>query len=210
MNESDQKRWERRPEERPAQIVDAARAVFGAEGLAGAHLDEIAARAGISKGTIYLYFESKDALFRAVVEETVSALESLAAEERTGTAAARVRGLAADVWAYLRSSDFQAVYRLVIGELHRFPELARFYSERVSGQVSNTLASLLEEGSAAGEFRPLDGPTTARMLMALLLTHAAWCERRSLFPRLAGTTDAEIFDEVMDFYLHGLGVESGA
>ncbi len=209
MGESEQKKWERRPEERPAQIVDAARAEFGARGLTGAHLDAIAERAGISKGTIYLYFENKDALFRAVVEETVSALESLAAEERTGSVSSRVRGLAEDVWAYLRSSDFQAVYRLVLGELHQFPELARFYSERVSGPVSKKLASLLEEGSAAGEFRTLDGKTTSRMLMALLLTHAAWCERRSLFPRLAGTTDDEIFEEVMDFYFHGLGVESG-
>lgn len=204
MSDPETRRWERRPEERPAQIVDAARAVFGARGLAGAHLDEIAERAGISKGTIYLYFDNKDALFRAVVEQTLGALESLARAERAGTAESRLRALARDVWTYLRTPDFQSVYRLVLGELHQFPELARFYSERVSGRVTNTLAAILEEGVSSGEFAPLDPAATARMLIALFLSHAVWCERRSLFPRLAGTTDEEIYGQVVDFYVRAL------
>ena len=204
MSASDTRRWHRKPEERPAEIIDAALAVFGTRGLAGARLDEIVERAGISKGTIYLYFENKDALFRAVVEQTVGTLEGLARTEREGTAEERLVSLAKDVWAYLRTPAFQAIYRLVLGELHRFPELARFYSERVSGQVTRRMGEILEEGVAAGEFRVVDALPTARMLMALFLTHAAWCERRGLFPWLAGESDEQVRDQALEFYLRSI------
>ena len=64
-------RWRRLPEERPLQILHAAIEVFGEHGIAGAKLDDIAAKAGVSKGTIYLYFESKAELFRAVVRQVL-------------------------------------------------------------------------------------------------------------------------------------------
>jgi len=210
MTAPDTRRWHRKPEERPAEIIDAALAVFGSRGLAGARLEEIAERAGISKGTIYLYFENKDALFRAVVEQTVGTLESLAGTSRGGTAEERLVSLAEDVWAYLRTPAFQAIYRLVLGELHRFPELARFYSERVSGRVTRRIAELLEEGVSAGEFRSLDPLATARMLMALFLTHAAWCERREQFPWLAGSSDGEMRDQILEFFLRSVRPDGAA
>lgn len=199
-----QPQWHRRPDERPAEILKAAREVFGRHGLAGARLEEVAERAGISKGTIYLYFENKDALFRAVVRETVAPLESLLRAERPGSASERLERLARDAWTYLRTPAFQSVYRLVLGELDRFPDLARYYAEQFSGKVSAGLARIVREGVASGEFRPQDPVLSARMLVASLLTHSVWCERRILFPRLGTATDAEVGEQVLGFYMKAI------
>lgn len=202
---SPEPRWRRLPEERPAQILDAALEVFGEQGLAGARLEEIAQRAGISKGTIYLYFEGKDDLFRAVVQRTVvEEVERIARVKRTGSAAVRLRHLLADFWSYVRTPAVQAVYRLVIGELHRFPELAAFYSSQVSGRVTDALTRILETGIAGGEFRAQDPRASARMLVALFVTHAMWCERSELFRQMAGKSDAEVFEELVDFYMQAI------
>jgi len=200
MDGNPAQRWKRCPEERPAQILDAALEIFESRGLSGARLEEIAEAAGISKGTIYLYFESKEALFRALVERTIiEAAKEFAERERTGSAAERLRQLATELWGHFRSRAFQTVYRLVLGELHKFPELARAYLDQMPSGASDTLARTIEEGTSAGEFGPVAPVPSARMVLALLLTHAAWCERRTLFPRLAQRTDDEVFAEVMEF-----------
>ena len=120
----------RAPDERPQQILDAALAVFDEEGLDRARLDDIARRAGVAKGTIYLYFPNKEELFREVVRQTVgsrleaargrvAAAPELSAEDQLCT-------YMSDWWDFLRTPSTLAVYRLVIGELHRFPELGHW------------------------------------------------------------------------------------
>src|SRR5437016_10492549 len=106
---SQEPRWRRLPEERPQQIIDAALTIFGERGLAGARLEDIAKRAGLSKGTIYLYFPNKEALFREMVRHTVvSQLEE--GERRFGTATGSATDALTDFmrryWAFIRSSQF--------------------------------------------------------------------------------------------------------
>ena len=200
MDEESTGRWKRRPEERPSQILDAALEVFESRGLAGARLEEIAEAAGISKGTIYLYFESKEALFRGVVERTIiGAAKEFAERERTGTAVERLHELAAEAWGHFRTPAFQTVYRLMLGELHKFPELAKSYLNQVPGGASSALARTIEDGMAGGEFAQMDPLPTARMILSLLLTHATWYERRALLPRPAQRTEGEVFAEIMEF-----------
>src|ERR1043165_9431557 len=67
------KRWQRRKDARPPEILDAALAVFAQKGFAATRLDDVAARAGITKGTIYLYFDSKQALFEALARQSIGA-----------------------------------------------------------------------------------------------------------------------------------------
>jgi AcrR family transcriptional regulator len=197
----DQGRKARSAEEREKQIVEAALAVFGERGVAGARLEEIAQRAGVGKGTIYLYFASKDDLFRAVVQHTVvEAVMRFTEAERAGGVEERLRGLLADFWRYVRSQSFQTMYRLVLGELSQFPELVKSYSQQVSGRVSAAVAQLLEEGIAAGVFRPSDARTTARMIISLFLTHALWSERRDLFRHLGEKTDEDVLTDLVEFY----------
>ena len=198
-------RWRRLPEERPGQILDAAIDVFGKRGLAGARLEDIARRAGVSKGTIYLYFPNKEALFREVVRaKVVGRIEQAEAARGEGTFAERLRRCMDAYWEFLRSPTFEIVQRLVQGELHQFPDLAEFYSREVIMRGKALLQSTIREGIDSGEIRPIDPAVAARMLVAMLVQHAGWCNRRLIFRHLADKTDAEIFDEVMEFFLDAI------
>src|SRR6476619_401868 len=121
-------RWRRLPEERPKQILDAALTVFAERGLKAARLDDIAKAAGLSKGTIYLYFPNKEELFREVVRTTVIA--TIARREATREAATdpmqALLGWMEGYWEWLTSPVFPAMHRLVNAELRDFPDLAEF------------------------------------------------------------------------------------
>src|SRR6476646_1527267 len=99
-------RWRRLPEERPRQILDAALAVFGERGLAGARLDDIARRAGVSKGTIYLYFPNKEELFREVVRAiVVDQLHQAAANVGDGNPEDQLKRYLRAHWDFVRSPE---------------------------------------------------------------------------------------------------------
>ena len=84
-----EQRWTRRKQARPAEILDAALKVFAEKGYAGARMDDIARRAGVTKGTIYLYFENKEAVFKSLVRESIGT--TLAARHRPRFATMRAR-----------------------------------------------------------------------------------------------------------------------
>jgi AcrR family transcriptional regulator len=200
-------RWRRLPEERPRQILDAAFEVFGERGLAGAKLDDIAKRAGVAKGTIYLYFPNKEELFRAVVRERalghIERAEEALTAERGSMRDVLERGMR-DWWDYLRSPTFEVIHRLVHGELLQFPDLAEFYSREVIQRGMSVLAALVRRGTERGEFRPVDPHAAARVLSSMMITHAIWCSRRGFFHHVDDVTDDEAFRQVMDFYFHAL------
>lgn len=203
-------RWRRLPEERPRQIIDAAFAEFGEHGLEGARLDEIARRAGVSKGTIYLYFASKDDLFRAVVRDKVVTVieEAEAKVERAASAdtpaADELRRYLHAHWEYIRSPMYQTMYRLTHTELPHFPELARFYGAEVIERSMRLTASIVSRGIARGEFRQLDPYRAARTISAVCITHGVWFERRKLFQLGNTDTSEEVRDFLIEFVLRGL------
>jgi len=190
------------PDERPAQILDAALAVFGEKGVAGARLEDIAERAGISKGTVYLYFENKHELFsevlrqwsREVLEQVHEAAEGSPAEDS-------LREFASRYWALLRSPRFATIQRLVAAEIQSFPELAREYGRDVRQPLETFLQRLLQRGVAAGEMEPGDDVVRARILLALLLQHAQWCARREFNVGLSARSDEQVFGDVIEFFL---------
>jgi AcrR family transcriptional regulator len=200
-------RWRRLPEERPAQILKAALTEFGERGLAGARLDDIAKRAGLSKGTIYLYFPNKEELFREVVRYTVvSQIEE--SERRFG----EVGGSATDAltlfmrtfWLFIRSSQFAPLFRLIHAEIHNYPDLARFYAEEVVTRRHRLIASIITRGIETGEFRDVNPNVAARMLTAPFVIHGLWCTHRECFASVAAETDDEVLDELMQFYLYAI------
>ena len=205
---SQEPRWRRLPEERPQQIIDAALAIFGERGLALARLEDIAKRAGLSKGTIYLYFPNKEELFREVVRHTIVAqieraereLAAAAAQSASETLEQFVRGY----WGFLRSPKFAALFRLIHAELSSFPDLARFYGREVVERSLRLVTGILERGIESGEFRDVDPAVAARMLGPMLLMHAMWCSHRDLFKATANKTDEQVLDEVLEFYLHAI------
>ena len=196
-------RWRRLPEERPRQILEAALEVFGEHGLAAARLDDIARRAGVSKGTIYLYFPSKEALFAEMIREKVLVLFETEADRfrQPPTAEGQLREYMRALWEYVRSPMFPTVHRLMTAELVKFPELVRFYVTEVASRSTRLVTEILRRGVEAGEFRPLDVDASARMLHALFIMHGQWCAHRELFVQVAGVGDGDVLAQITDFYL---------
>ena len=198
-------RWRRLPEERPKQILDAALAVFAERGLAAARLDDIAKRAGVSKGTIYLYFANKEELFRGVVRGTViSFIEQGEAyfEAEPDPRRALVAWMEGH-WAWVRSSTFPAMHRLV-SELRDFPDLAAFYATEVVGRAQRLVCDILERGMETGVFRRMDPQVAARMLSALFVTHGAWYHQRNSFKSIANIADDVLLSQIRDFFFHAM------
>ncbi len=200
-------RWRRLPEERPRQIIEAALEVFGERGLAAARLEDIAKRAGVSKGTIYLYFPNKEALFcemtRQLIGETIAHAEARL-NTNQGSATTLLRQYTETVWNTLRAPRFEKLDRLVHSELRDFPALMQFFLTEVSLRSMGIVADIIRRGIAQGEFRPVDPDVAARILHALTVKHAVWCAKREQIPFAAHQTDSEVLEQIMDFFLHAI------
>src|SRR5437899_10440928 len=123
-------RWQRRKEDRPAEIVTAALAEFVERGFAATRLEAVARRAGVTKGTLYLYFDSKEDLFKAVVRETivpVIAQGEALAQAHTGSARDLFEKLVRDYWRLVGETRLAGIPKLMIAEAANFPQLTRFY-----------------------------------------------------------------------------------
>jgi len=166
----------RRKDARPAEIIAAALASFADKGYAATRLDDVAADAGISKGTIYLYFPNKEELFRAVVRQAV--LPNLAAAEadmagHTGSSADLLRMLAKR-FLRLLDSDLTAIPKLVLAESGNFPAIAQFYADTVLRRAFTLVEGILARGVARGEFRPIDVHATLPLFAGPFLLLALW------------------------------------
>lgn len=150
-------RFRRRPEARPEELLESALTVFGQRGYRATTLEEVARHAGVSKGTVYLYFASKDDLFRAMVEKNVvSMIESAEARvrEHTGSAAELLEMMVRTMWKKLSESQMVCVTRLVQSELPQFPEIQKYYWDNVIQRHRRLLRAIVDRGIASGEFRP--------------------------------------------------------
>ena len=170
-------RWRRRKDARPQEILEAALAVFAEKGFAAARMDQIAARAGVSKGTIYLSFDSKEAVFRALVHEMLGTqLIRFAdsARESSGPVAPVIADILRMIGEFISTSNRVVLPKIVIAEAGNFPDLARIYREEVIERGLALFAGLLQKGMASGEFRPLPIPHAVRLCIAPILLGAIW------------------------------------
>ena len=202
-----QPRWHRRKDARPAEIVAAALEVFVERGFAATKLDEVARRAGVTKGTVYLYFDGKEALFKALIRDTiVPALatgERLVAEHR-GSAADLLRRLIRGWWELIGETQLSGIPKLMMAEAGNFPDLARFYYDEVISRGHRLLASALERGIKGGEFRPVDVKVAVRLAIAPLLHAANWRHSFALCTR-DGLDVPKYLDSHIDIFLRGIG-----
>jgi len=146
----------RRKEERPHEILESALKLFSEKGFAGTRLEDVARHAGISKGTIYLYFKSKEELFHEMIRHWIlPQLEEIEAiGQAQGPAEEILRKQLEVIYDNLVATEARHIPRLIIGEGSRFPELAEFYHREVISRCHRSLRSILERGVARGEFRP--------------------------------------------------------
>ena len=199
-------RWRRRKDARPEEIVAAALDVFVERGFAATKLEDVARRAGVTKGTIYLYFENKDALFKAVVRETivpVIAKGEALAQSFTGSARDLFEKLVREYWRLVGETNLAGVPKLMMAEAGNFPELARFYYEEVAVRGHRLMASVLERGIKAGEFRPVDLAVASKLAMAPLM-HAVIARRAFASCMPEGFDVGSYLDTHIELYLHGI------
>lgn len=162
---------------RPEDLLAAALRVFAERGFAAARLDDVAREAGVSKAALYLYFESKQAIFEALVRSAVlhniERLEAMVAgsEESAGDL---LRRLVQAVARLVVETELAAFPKLIVAEATNFPDLARLYRSAVIERVLGLVARIIRRGIETGEFRPADPHLAARLVMAPLLFAALW------------------------------------
>ena len=173
----------RRPEDRASEIARAALALFVSKGFAATKLDEVARAAGVSKGLPYLYFKSKEELFKAVIVEAIGEPLVRANElidRFDGSTEELLRVLVAKFREFAES-PLGGVIKLILAEAGNFPDVARFYCSNFDLRGRQLFAKMLRRGVARGEFRPIaDIDTTALLLAQPLAMHSIWL--RSLAP----------------------------
>lgn len=170
-------RWERRKEARPAELISAALELFIEKGYAGTRLEDVAARAGVSKGTLYLYFENKEDLFKAVVRENIVARISRRADEilhHEGSSAELLRHLITSWWNEYGSSTAGGLGKLMMAESGNFPEIARFFLDEVIEPWHAMLAAVIRRGAERGEFRRVKAEMFARVITGPLVMLSLW------------------------------------
>ena len=172
-------RWRRRKDARPAEIVAAALVVFAERGYAAARLEDIAARAGVSKAALYLYFDDKEDLFRAVVGEAVApnlaAIEAAAAAHE-GPIEDLLRFMLRTLAGVATTTPLGGVIKMVIGESRNFPELARIWHERLVARIIAAVSGVIAKAQVRGEVRPGDPRIYACSLAGAMLLSLLWQE----------------------------------
>jgi len=167
----------RRKEARPAELLEAALALFVEKGYAATRSEEVAKAAGVSKGTLYLYFPSKEELLKAVIQHFLGTEIAAGVEEAAGLeghAAQVMEQLLVSWWTRVYEGPASGVFKLVITEVRNFPEIAAFWVERVVDPGQKLVEGMLRRGIASGEFRDVDIQAAVHsilMPMILLCVH---------------------------------------
>lgn len=170
-------RRERRKEARPAELLQAALELFVEHGFAATRLEDIAARAGVSKGTLYLYFTSKQDLFEALVRRT---LLPLIERFRLETAASELPAIELieralrGWWRDFGGTRLAGLANLVVAEAGNFPDVARFFDEEIVRPTHELLATIVRRGIARGEFRAVDVDAAVYLWISPLALKAIW------------------------------------
>jgi AcrR family transcriptional regulator len=202
----------RRKEARPGELVAAALACFAERGFAATRLDDIAAKAGVSKGTVYLYFPSKEELFKTVIRESllpnIAQVETLL-DRPDMPAAEQLRRLLEFMTGRMASSPVGIIPKLIITEAGNFPDVARFYLDNVVKRGFAVVGRVLTRGIERGEFRAVDVRHTVFCIVAPVLLTALW--RHSLGRYEPDHFDADaLWRTQVDLLLRGLRQDGAA
>lgn len=200
-------RWERRKEARPQELLAAAIDLFVERGFAATRLEDVARRAGVSKGTLYLYYTSKEELFKAVVRESIIPFigeAEVSVAEFDGHSADLLRNVMLSWWSRIGQSKASGISKLILAEAGNFPELAKFYQEEVTQRGTRMISSMLERGVSRGEFRDVNIPQLTQVMIAPMMMLNTWkhcavapCDVHELQP-------LAFIEAFLDLALHGL------
>ena len=201
----------RRKQARPGELLEAALALFVEKGFAATRVEEVAARAGVSKGTLFLYFPSKEELFKAVVRENASRHLADAMREVAGYAGSSAELLHEFVrrwWTQYGGTPAAGLTKLIMSEAANFPDLAQYYQDEVVRPSHELVRGIVRRGIQRGEFRQVDLVQIAHLVVAPLVQIVTW--RFSLAPCCPATPMPDplaLLDLHADMVVRGLRPE---
>ncbi len=208
---------QRRKETRPQELLEAALRLFVEKGFAATRAEEVARAAGVSKGTLYLYYPSKEELFKAVVRQNLTSLiaeglEVLAQFE--GSSSDLLATLMNTWWDRVGNTPAAGIHKIVLSEVRNFPELAAFYTAEVIEPANRLFTSAVQRGVDSGEFRPMPLNAVAHTLMAPMIFLALHRHSFGACQPACGSADIDplvLIHTHLDLALRGLQVRpSGA
>lgn len=176
-------RWKRRKEARPEEILDAALDLFTEKGFSSTRMVDIAKRASISKGTLYLYFDSKELIFQELVKTLLSPMvdeAEAAIKQFQGSSSELIHTFVTNWWNSIWNNKLSAIPKLIFSEAGNFPDLAEFYVEAIVKRVRGLFEDIIQQGIDSHEFKKCDSRTAARLLMAPVIQANIW--KHSLKP----------------------------
>ena len=199
-------RWRRRKEARPEEILDAALDLFTEKGFSSTRMVDVAKKAGVSKGTLYLYFESKEIIFQELVKTMISPM--------VDEAEAAIKGFKGDTtsellellmmvwWNSVWHSNLSSIPKLIFSEAGNFPEMAEFYVETIVKRVRGIFEQIIQQGIDNNEFKSCDSKSAARLLMAPVIQAHIW--KHSLKPYDDDMNEQTYIKLHLNLYLNGL------
>ncbi len=198
----------RRKQARPGELLDAALTLFVEKGFAATRVEEVAAMAGVSKGTLFLYFPSKEELFKAVVRENIAGRFTEWNEEFerfSGDSASLVRYCMHSWWERIGMTPASGITKLVMSEAGMFPEIAAFYQQEVIEPGHDLIRRILQRGVDRGDFRPLPLEYAVFSLIAPMIFLLMW--KHSMAPCCPATAQIDpvgFIDAQVDLLLTGM------
>lgn len=200
-------RWERRPEERPNEILDAALAVFAERGYRNTRLEHVGEAAGVTKGAIYHYFANKEELLLRAIEhrreEAFGRIEEIL-RDKSAPVSTRIRLVVRRWFGAMPRERLAVVTLLSQGIAHEAPDAFRKWLAGGPMKGAEVVAALVREGQGRGEFRPdADADVAARLLVSGLLQQTVWQQYSDAVPGVAVAQD-RLVDSALDLFLHSL------
>ena len=168
---------ERRKEARPGELLDAALSLFVSKGFSATKVEDVAASAGVSKGTLFLYFSSKEDLFKAVIRANLAdhfPAWNQEFEEFLGTTPAMLEYAMVSWWQRIGSTDASGITKLVMSEANNFPEVVQFYDQEVIRPGHELFQRILQRGIDSGEFVVFNTEQAVHSLVSAIVYVTMW------------------------------------
>lgn len=210
---TDSHKRERRKEARPGELLEAALDLFVEKGYAATRVDEVASRAGVSKGTLFLYFPSKEELFKAVVRENIAGrfMEwNSEFETFAGDTGALLHYCFQVWWERVGATKASGITKLMLSEAQNFPDIAQFYQQEVIEPGRSLIRRILQRGVERGEFRAVDLDYAVYLVMAPMIFLMMWKHSiGACVPGALGMTPETYIQIQAENLLRGLLVRPG-
>jgi AcrR family transcriptional regulator len=202
----------RRKDARPIELLEAALGLFVEKGFAASKIDDVAARAGVSKGTLYLYYPSKESLLKAVISHHLSLPIASGAEALAGyrgSMSTLLRDALIPTWLSIVEGPASGVIKLVVTEVRNFPDIAGFYAQEVIEPVHRLIGLAIERGISRREFRRVDVQDTVRsimlpLVMLCLYRHSLCASAPACVPPMGPDDHRRFIQNHLDLVLRGL------